>query len=70
MASRGKPDLSWAGSHQLGPDLAGAVPANLTLLEPPAAGKNGTVHLRYGLADGTPATGDMSAPGRGVGNDA
>jgi hypothetical protein len=23
------------------------------------------VYLRYGLADGTPATGDMSAPDRG-----
>jgi hypothetical protein len=27
------------------------------------------VYLRYGLADGTPATGDMSAPDRGVGRD-
>src|SRR5215831_13416995 len=25
VASRGRPDLSWAGSAQLGPDLAGAV---------------------------------------------
>jgi hypothetical protein len=25
------------------------------------------VYLRYGLADGTPGTGDMSAPDRGVG---
>ena len=25
VASRGRPDLSWAGSHQLGPDLATAV---------------------------------------------
>ncbi|MEO8828445.1 dihydrofolate reductase family protein, partial [Lapillicoccus sp.] len=25
VASRGTPDLSWAGSTQLGPDLAGAV---------------------------------------------
>ncbi|MFG1930379.1 dihydrofolate reductase family protein [Mycobacterium sp. NPDC048908] len=116
VASRGTPDLSWAGSTQLGPDLAaavreirdrheqvrvvgslnlvqtllrerlfdcldlwvhpltlgvgkkvfdgGAVPANLTLLEPPAASAKGTVYLRYGLADGTPATGDMSAPDR------
>jgi dihydrofolate reductase len=39
----------------------GAVPANLALLEPPAASPNGVVYLRYGLADGTPATGDMSA---------
>ena len=113
VASRGTPALTWAGSTQLGPDLAaavreirdrhqhvsvvgsldlvqtllrerlfdrldlwlhpitlgagkkvfagGAVPANLTLLEPPAAGPQGTVLLRYGLAEGTPATGDMTA---------
>jgi dihydrofolate reductase len=112
VASRGRPDLSWAGSTQLGPDLAGAVrelrdrhehvkvvgslnlvqtllrerlfdrldlwvhpvvlgvgkkvfdggavPTNVTLLEPPVAGPKGIVFLRYGLADGTPATGDMS----------
>jgi hypothetical protein len=35
----------------------GAVPTNLTLLEPPAASPKGTVYLRYGRADGTPATG-------------
>jgi dihydrofolate reductase len=122
VASRGKPDLSWAGSTQLGPDLAdavrevrdrhehvmvvgslnlvqtllreklfdrlhlwvhpivlgvgkklfdgGAVPTNVTLLDPPAAGPKGTVHLHYGLADGIPATGDMSEPDRGVGRDA
>lgn len=122
VASRGRPDLSWAGSTQLGPDLVGAVrevrerhehvrvvgsldlvqtllreklfdrldlwlhpvvlgtgkqvfdggavPTNVTLLEPPVASPKGTVHLRYGLADGTPGTGDMSAPGRGVGLDA
>lgn len=116
VASRGTPDLSWAGSTRLGPDLAaavreirdrhehvkvvgsldlvqtllreqlfdrldlwvhpivlgvgkkvfdgGAVPTSLTLLQPPAAGPQGTVYLRYGLADGTPATGDMSAPDR------
>ncbi len=121
VASRGRPDLSWAGSTQLGPDLAGAVheirdrhrhvkvvgslnlvqtllreklfdrldlwvhpvilgvgkkvfdggavPTNVTLLEPPAASPRGTVYLRYGLADGTPGTGDMSAPDRGVGRD-
>ena len=45
----------------------GAVPANLTLLHPPAASPKGTVYLRYGLADGTPATGDMSAPDRRAG---
>jgi dihydrofolate reductase len=121
VASRGTPDLSWAGSTQLGPDLAasvrdirnrhervkvvgslnlvqtllrerlfdridlwvhpimlgvgkkvfgdGAVPTNITLLQPPVANRNGTVYLRYGLADGTPGTGDMSAPERGVRND-
>jgi dihydrofolate reductase len=114
VASRGRPDLSWARSTQLGRDLAGtvreirdrhehvkvvgslqlvqtllreklfdrldlwvhpvmlgvgkkvfesgAVPTNVTLLEPPAASPKGTVYLRYALADGTPRTGDMSAP--------
>jgi dihydrofolate reductase len=122
VASRGTPDLPWAGSEQLGPDLpaavrevrerhehvkvvgsldlvqtllherlfdrldlwvhpivlgtgktvfdGGAVPTNLTLLEPPAAGPAGTVLLRYGLAPGTPGTGDMAQPGRGTGGDA
>ena len=121
VASRGTPDLSWAGSTQLGPDLpravrevrdrhehvsvvgsldlvqtllrerlfdrldlwlhpvvlgvgkklfdGGAVPANVTLLAPPVAGPQGTVHLRYAFADATPRTGDMSAPGRGAGPD-
>jgi dihydrofolate reductase len=120
VASRGRPDLSWAGSTQLGTDLAGAVreirdrhehvkvvgslnlvqtllrerlfdrldlwvhpimlgvgkkvfdggavPTNVTLLEPPLSGPKGTVYLRYGLADGTPATGDMSAPDRCAGS--
>jgi dihydrofolate reductase len=118
VASRGTPDLSWAGSTQLGPDLAaavrevrdrhehvavvgsldlvqtllreklfdrldlwvhpivlgvgkkvfdgGAVPTNLALLEAPVAGGKGTVYLRYGLTEGVPATGDMTAPDRGV----
>lgn len=122
VASRGRPDLSWAGSAQLGPDLPGAireirdrherikvvgsldlvqtllreklfdridlwvhpivlgvgkklfedgaVPTNVTLLQPPVANPNGTVYLRYGLADGVPRTGDMSAPDRGLGSDA
>jgi len=113
VASRGTPALTWAGSTQLGPDLAaavrevrdrheqvsvvgsldlvqsllrerlfdrldlwlhpitlgsgkkvlagGVVPSNLTLLEPPSAGPQGTVLLRYALAEGTPATGDMTA---------
>ena len=121
VASRGRPDLSWAGSTQLGPDLAGAVreirdrhehvkvvgslnlvqtllreklfdrldlwvhpivlgvgkkvfdggavPTNVTLLEPPVASPKGTVYLRYGLAEGTPGTGDMTAPDRGAGRD-
>ncbi|MFD8754420.1 dihydrofolate reductase family protein [Kitasatospora sp. NPDC059577] len=47
----------------------GAVPTNVTLLQPPTAGPKGTVFLRYGLAEGTPATGDMSAPDRGLGQD-
>ncbi|HEU0040792.1 MAG TPA: dihydrofolate reductase family protein, partial [Jiangellaceae bacterium] len=116
VASRGRPDLSWAGSTQLGPDLAGAVreirdrhehirvvgslnlvqtllreklfdrldlwvhpvvlgvgkqvfdggavPTNVTLLETPVASPNGIVFLRYGLAEGTPETGDMAAPDR------
>lgn len=37
----------------------GAVPSNLTLLEPPAAGGKGTVYLRYGLVEGTPAVGNI-----------
>ena len=121
VASRGRPDLPWAGSTQLGGDLpgavreirdrhehvtvvgsldlvqtllreklfdrldlwlhpvvlgvgkrlfeGGAVPTNVTLLAPPVASPTGTVHLRYGLAAGTPATGDMSAPDRGVRRD-
>jgi dihydrofolate reductase len=119
VASRGNPDLDWADSTQLGPDLAGAVrevrdkhqkvhvigslnlvqtllherlfdqlnlwlfpivlgvgkkvfdggevPANLTLLEPPFTTTKGAVLLRYGLAAGTPGTGDMGREDRGVG---
>lgn len=119
VASRGTPDLSWAGSTQLGPDLpasvrevrdrhehvkvvgslnlvqtllreklfdrldlwvhpivlgvgkkvfgGGGVPTSLTLLQPPLASGKGVVFLRYGLAEGTPTTGDMSAPDRGIG---
>src|SRR4051812_17459639 len=121
VASRGRPELAWAGSTQLGPDLpaavrelrdrhehvtvvgsldlvqtllreklfdrldlwvhpivlgvgkqvfdGGAVPTNLALLEPPVASPKGTVYLRYGLADGTPGTGDMTAPDRGLRRD-
>jgi dihydrofolate reductase len=46
----------------------GAVPTNLALLEPPVASPKGTVFLRYELAGGTPETGDMAAPERGVGD--
>lgn len=113
VASRGTPELSWAGSTQLGSDLAGAVremrdrhekvkvvgslnlvqtllreklfdridlwvhpimlgagkkvfdggavPTNVSLLQSPVASPNGIVHLQYGLAEGVPGTGDMSA---------
>jgi hypothetical protein len=33
---------------------------------PPVADPNGVVYVRYGRADGTPGTGDMSAPSSGV----
>ena len=46
-----------------------AVPANITLLEPPVASPKSTVYLRCSLADGTPGTGDMSAPNRGAARD-
>ncbi|PFG43156.1 dihydrofolate reductase [Isoptericola jiangsuensis] len=39
----------------------GEVPTNLELLQPPVAGPRGAVLLRYGLLDGVPATGDMTA---------
>ena len=44
----------------------GAAPANLTLTEPAVTSPNGAVLMRYALADGTPGTGDMSRPDRGV----
>jgi len=43
----------------------GVAPAALTLLEPAVTGDSGAVSLRYGPA-GTPTTGDMTLPGRGV----
>lgn len=113
VASRGEPELAWAGSTKVGPDLAaavaelrdrhehvhvigsldlvqtllaerlfdrlslwvypivlgtgkkvfdgGAVPSNLTLVEPARTSPKGAVLLRYELADGVPATGDMDA---------
>jgi dihydrofolate reductase len=45
----------------------GAVPTNVTLLEPATSSPTGTVHLRYARAEGTPATGDMTAPDHGLG---
>ncbi|WP_026554771.1 dihydrofolate reductase family protein [Arthrobacter sp. 35W] len=39
----------------------GVVPANLRLIEPVVASPSGAVFQRYELAEGTPATGDMSA---------
>jgi dihydrofolate reductase len=38
----------------------GTVPANLPLVEPAVTSPSGAVLLRYRLADGTPATGDMA----------
>ncbi|SDG45105.1 dihydrofolate reductase family protein [Klenkia brasiliensis] len=113
VASRRSPELTWAGSTLLGPDLPaavrevrerhevvkvvgsldlvqtllreklfdelhlwlhpitlgtgkkvfadGTVPSVLRLLDPPAATPTGSVLLRYGLAEGTPGTGDMTA---------
>jgi len=43
----------------------GTVPASLRLVEPAATSLNGAVLLRYALADGPPATGDMSQGDRG-----
>jgi dihydrofolate reductase len=40
----------------------GAVPSNLTLVEPAVTSPKGAVLLRYALEDGSPATGDMTAP--------
>jgi dihydrofolate reductase len=39
----------------------GAVPSNLTLLEPALTTATGAVLLRYGLDGGVPATGDMAS---------
>ena len=44
----------------------GAVPTNLTLVEPPVATPGGAVLLRYGVAAGTPTAGDMRQADRGV----
>jgi dihydrofolate reductase len=44
----------------------GAIPSNLTLVEPAVTSPRGAVLLRYGLAGGTPATGNMSSEDRGA----
>jgi len=46
----------------------GAVPSNLSLLEPAATSSKGAVYLRYARIDGVPATGSM-ASGDGDGGD-
>jgi len=43
----------------------GTVPANLSLIEPARSSRKGAVLLRYGAAEGTPGTGDMSVSDRG-----
>jgi dihydrofolate reductase len=42
----------------------GVVPTNLRLIEPVVTSPKGAVMQRYGLADGTPGVGDMTAPGQ------
>jgi dihydrofolate reductase len=44
----------------------GAVPANLTLIEPAGTSPQGTVTLRYALADGIPGTGNMGEVVKGA----
>ena len=58
------PSVSGAGTKVF---EGGAAPPTATLRDPPVAGPKGTVYVRYGLAEGTPETGDMAAPDRGVG---
>lgn len=57
------PILLGQGKRALEPGIA---PANLRLLAPPVASSKGAVVLRYAVEPGTPATGDMAAPDRGV----
>lgn len=60
----------WVYPILLGPGKkvfdGGAVPANLTLLAPATTSAKGTVHLRYALGAGVPATGDMTSEDRGA----
>ena len=44
----------------------GAVPANLTLIEPAGTSPKGTVTLRYARADGIPGTGNMGEVVKGA----
>jgi dihydrofolate reductase len=44
----------------------GAVPTNLTIVEPAVTSPSGAVLVRYARADGIPSTGDMSLPDRGL----
>ncbi|MBO0692178.1 MAG: dihydrofolate reductase family protein [Acidimicrobiaceae bacterium] len=44
----------------------GAVPANLTLTEPPITSSKGAVLLHYAPGEGAPRTGDMAREDRGV----
>jgi dihydrofolate reductase len=44
---------------------SGAVPSNLTFVEPAITSTNGAVLLRYELGAGAPATGDMTRDDRG-----
>jgi dihydrofolate reductase len=44
----------------------GAVPSNLTLIEPAVTSTNGAVLLRYALAEGSPRTGDMTLEDSGA----
>jgi dihydrofolate reductase len=43
----------------------GALPSNLSLVEPAITSPKGAVLVRYARGDGTPSTGDMSSPDRG-----
>jgi dihydrofolate reductase len=47
----------------------GVVPANLNLLGPAITSEQGVICLKYGLGSGSPATGDMSQPDRGLGTE-
>jgi hypothetical protein len=63
---RREPDFVTGGRRAIADATQYLAPS--ALLEPPVSGPKGTV-LRYGLADGTPGTGDMSAPNHGAGRD-